>query len=31
MTHTVTDHEPESITLHYGEKNYGGKWVVATE
>ena len=31
MTHAVTDHEPESSTLHYGENNYGRKWVVATE
>lgn len=31
MTHTVTGHEPESITLHYGENNCGRKWVVATE
>lgn len=31
MTHTVTDDAPESITLRYGENNYGRKWVVATE
>lgn len=31
MTHTVTDHKPQTATLHYGENNCGTKWVVATE
>lgn len=31
MTHTVTDHKPETVTLLYGENNCGTKWVVATE
>lgn len=29
MTHTVTDHKPETVTLHCGENNCGTKWVVA--
>lgn len=31
MTHKVTDHKPETVTLLYGENNCGTKWVVATE
>lgn len=31
MTHTVTDHKPQTATLHYGENNCGTKWVVAAE